>query len=215
MTRLALVSDPHGDLAALRRAIALEHDIGADAIWCLGDLVGDPYPNETVELALSACDVVIAANHDLLAVHRLDEGYVASHGPRIIAIREALTESNRTILISLPDQYVDSDVIATHACLDHPTARIFDGYEAELQLALCDEDVLIVGHSHAPFAYVQPGTWIADPVTVGAVDISPRAVVCPGSVIEVESAPATICLLDLAAGARRPRSPSAPETVCG
>jgi len=87
MTRLALVSDPHGDPAALRRAIALAHDIGADSIWCLGDLVGDPHPNETVELALSACDIVIAGNHDLLAVHRLDEGYVASHGPRTIAIR--------------------------------------------------------------------------------------------------------------------------------
>lgn len=200
MTRLALVSDPHGDLAALRRAIALAHDIGTDAIWCLGDLVGDPYPNETVELALSACDVVIAGNHDLLAAHRLDEGYVASHGPRIIAIREALTESNRTILTSLPDQYVDSRVIATHACLDHPTARICDGYEAELQLALCDEDLLVVGHSHAPFAYVQPGTWITDPIKAGAVDIAPRAVLCPGSVIDVERAPATICLLDLAAG---------------
>ncbi|MGH3030096.1 MAG: metallophosphoesterase family protein [Gaiellaceae bacterium] len=108
MTRLALVSDPHGDLAALRRAIGLANDIGAEAIWCLGDLVGDPCPNETVELALSACDVVIAGNHDLLAVHRLDEGYVVSHGPRIVAIREALTESNRAILTALPDRHVDS-----------------------------------------------------------------------------------------------------------
>jgi putative phosphoesterase len=199
MTRLALLSDPHGDLGALRRAIEFARDVDADAIWCLGDLIGDPHPNETVELALSACDVVIAGNHDLLAARRLDEAYVASHGPRIIAVREALTEPNRATLRSLPEQYVDGRVIATHASLDHPTARILDAHEAELQLALCDEDVLVVGHSHRPFAYVQPGIWIVDPIATGTVEISGRAVVCPGSVIDLANAPATICLLDLAA----------------
>jgi hypothetical protein len=59
--------------------------------------------------------------------------------------------------------------------------------------------VLVVGHSHAPFAYIPPATWIADPITVGTVDITPRAVVCPGSVVDLERVPATICLVDLAA----------------
>lgn len=195
MTRLALLSDPHGDLDALRRGIAHARGLGPDEIWCLGDLVGDRRPNETIELAVEACAVVIAGNHDLLAARRIDEAYVATHR-NIAAIRQRLSIENHAILASLPERHTNAGVVVTHACLDHVTARIVDEYEAELQLALCDEPVLAVGHSHAPFAYLDSGRWIADPLAAGEVVLPARAVICPGSVVAVDDLPATMCTLD-------------------
>jgi predicted phosphodiesterase len=196
---IALLSDPHGDVDALRSAIDHARRLGSEEIWCLGDLVGDGRPNETIELALQACDVVIAGNHDLVVARRLDEAYVATHR-NIADIRRQLSEDNQAILASLPERHANGRVIATHACLDHPTARIVDEYEADLQLALCDERLLAVGHTHSPFAYLDSGRWVADPVAAGTVMLTDRAIICPGSVVAVDRLPATMCLLDTGSG---------------
>jgi len=48
--RIAVVSDIHANLPALRAIIADVTAIGCDAVWCAGDLVGrGPHPNEVVE----------------------------------------------------------------------------------------------------------------------------------------------------------------------
>jgi predicted phosphodiesterase len=167
-----------------------------------GDLVGDERPNETIELAVRACAVVIAGNHDLLAAHRLDEAYEATHR-NIAVIRRQLADESRGILAALPERHANGCVIAIHACLDHPTARIVDEYEADLQLALCDEPVLAVGHTHSPFAYLDSGRWIADPLAAGTVTLAEHAIVCPGSVVAVGGLPATICVLDTSSGTCR------------
>jgi len=48
--RIALISDVHANLPALRAVIEDVTAIGCDAVWCTGDLVGrGPHPNEVVE----------------------------------------------------------------------------------------------------------------------------------------------------------------------
>lgn len=48
--RIAVISDLHANLPALRAVIDDVAAIGCDAIWCTGDLVGrGPHPNEVVE----------------------------------------------------------------------------------------------------------------------------------------------------------------------
>ena len=48
--RIALVSDVHANLPALRAVIQDITAIGCDAVWCAGDLVGrGPHPNEVVD----------------------------------------------------------------------------------------------------------------------------------------------------------------------
>ena len=49
--RLAIISDIHSNLEALTRVLQHVRDEGADAIVCLGDIVGyGPFPNKCVEL---------------------------------------------------------------------------------------------------------------------------------------------------------------------
>ena len=48
--RIAVISDVHANLPALRAVIEDVTAIGCDAVWCAGDLVGrGPHPNEVVE----------------------------------------------------------------------------------------------------------------------------------------------------------------------
>jgi putative phosphoesterase len=48
--RIAVISDVHANLPALKAVIDDVTSIGCDAVWCAGDLVGrGPHPNEVVE----------------------------------------------------------------------------------------------------------------------------------------------------------------------
>jgi len=48
--RIAVISDLHANLPALRAVIEDVTAIGCDAVWCAGDLVGrGPHPNEVVD----------------------------------------------------------------------------------------------------------------------------------------------------------------------
>ncbi|MEX1143077.1 MAG: metallophosphoesterase family protein [Thermoleophilaceae bacterium] len=65
-TRIAILADVHGNLPAFEAVLGDARAEGVDAIWFLGDLVGyGAQPDECVALALEACDVVLAGNHDL------------------------------------------------------------------------------------------------------------------------------------------------------
>ncbi|MBQ7455388.1 MAG: metallophosphoesterase family protein, partial [Clostridia bacterium] len=63
--RIALVADLHGNLPA---TMAVDADIrrrGADAIWCLGDLIGKgPSSAETFDWAMANCSVILRGNWD-------------------------------------------------------------------------------------------------------------------------------------------------------
>jgi predicted phosphodiesterase len=72
-TRIAILSDVHGNLQAFGAVIADARAADVDAIWCLGDLVGyGASPDECVALAQEECDVVLGGNHDLAVVGRIE-----------------------------------------------------------------------------------------------------------------------------------------------
>ncbi len=71
--RIALISDVHGNLPALKTVLADVRETGVDEIWCLGDLIGyGAQPDECVALARESCDVCLIGNHDLVVIDKLD-----------------------------------------------------------------------------------------------------------------------------------------------
>ncbi len=65
----AILSDIHGNLAALEAVLADLAAHGADEIYCLGDLVGyGPNPVECLEIAMQ-WDLVLQGNHDHAMIH--------------------------------------------------------------------------------------------------------------------------------------------------
>src|SRR6516225_1320981 len=60
----AIVSDIHGNLEALQAVLADIENHQAEAIYCLGDVVGyGPNPRECVDLIMQ-CQIVLLGNHD-------------------------------------------------------------------------------------------------------------------------------------------------------
>lgn len=71
--RIAILSDVHGNLPAFGAVVADARAAGVDAVWCLGDLVGyGASPDECVALAQEECALVLAGNHDLAVVGRIE-----------------------------------------------------------------------------------------------------------------------------------------------
>lgn len=65
MDRIAIISDIHANLPALRAVYSDIERRGISRIYCLGDLVGKgPYPAETVDEVRARCEVVLQGNWD-------------------------------------------------------------------------------------------------------------------------------------------------------
>ena len=63
--RIALLADLHANLPAVRAVLQDAAQIGCDAIWCAGDVVGrGPHPNEVVELMRTVDVVTVQGNWD-------------------------------------------------------------------------------------------------------------------------------------------------------
>ena len=65
-TRVAVCTDAHANLPALRAALTAIDRLGVDAIYHTGDLIGiGPYPAECLDLLLRRADArCLMGNHD-------------------------------------------------------------------------------------------------------------------------------------------------------
>lgn len=63
--RIALISDIHGNVAALETVLADIERHSPDEIFCLGDFVGyGPEPRECLEMVRDKCSMVLMGNHE-------------------------------------------------------------------------------------------------------------------------------------------------------
>jgi diadenosine tetraphosphatase ApaH/serine/threonine PP2A family protein phosphatase len=155
--RIAILSDIHSNLEALEAALAASDSLGADAVHCLGDIVGyGASPNECVQLIRERAVVCLAGNHDHAAVNLLDAGGFNEDARRAVSwTAHALTSDSVSYLRALPMTHLVRDVLYVHAAPSEPEAwdyilRIDDArYEFDQATArLC-----FFGHTHRQVAY--------------------------------------------------------------
>lgn len=66
----AIISDIHGNLAALQAVLADMRTYKPDRIICLGDTVGyGPQPNECLKIVREVCSIVLMGNHENAVIH--------------------------------------------------------------------------------------------------------------------------------------------------
>ncbi len=161
--RYAVLSDVHGNRAALDAVLRDATRHRPDAYLCLGDIVGyGPHPNECVERIRALGGPVLAGNHDLAAAGVLDpEAFSPLAREAIEWTAGVLSAEARRWLATLPLRFESPAFLAVHGSprdpveeyiLDLPTAlAIFSAHAFHLCL---------VGHSHVPGAFVldQDGT---------------------------------------------------------
>lgn len=156
--RVAIISDIHANLEALRR---VEAELGSvDAIWCLGDVVGyGPDPSECVDWVRHRCAVVLSGNHDWAAIGKLDpDQFNDAASAAALWTAKQLGAADRAYLESLASRAVENldnrTVTLAHGSPRDPIWEYLSDPEvaaenfAEFSGVLC-----LVGHTHVPMAF--------------------------------------------------------------
>jgi predicted phosphodiesterase len=205
--RVAVVSDIHGNIHALEAVLQALAGEQVDELWCLGDLVGyGPRPNECCAAVAARAAVCLAGNHDLLALGGavLDDDFNPDAAAAGRWTRSVLDEQSRSYLGGLPSR---RDVQGAQLFHGSPRDPVWD-YVLSLEgmadaLAATSAPLVLVGHSHVPFACSAARELAFGPELAGAeVALAGlRWLLNPGSVGQPRDGDprASYLLLDLAA----------------
>ena len=172
--RIVIISDIHGNLAALDALPERDYDV----LWCIGDLVDyGPRPHEVVQQIGERAAVCVRGNHDNAAGFAVDPEcsppYKRLAAETLGYTQQVCTNSDLAYLRSLP-LYREIRVDGTRFYLVHamPSNPLF-GYcpeESDLwsgEVRAVDADVLVVGHTHTPFLRIEGETSILNPGSLG------------------------------------------------
>jgi len=152
--KIALISDIHSNLQALRAALSNIDSRRIDQIYCLGDIVGyGGSPNECVELIRQRASAVVLGNHDQAAIRPSGADYFTKPGKSAAHwTSRTLTDVNRQFLAALPFTSEVGVCTLVHASPEVPPAwQYVDSFDAaSAQFAHFATDLCFIGHTHVP-----------------------------------------------------------------
>jgi predicted phosphodiesterase len=177
--RLAILSDIHANAVALETVLAEIDRRGADALVCLGDIVGyGPDPGPCVEMVRERCAISVMGNHDEAVALRPANPFLPKDGVAAAEMhREQLSADQLSWLANLPLRHEGPGCTFVHAAPSAPAAWLrLDAFATvQAQFAAFETAVCFVGHSHRPAV-------VSDSVGVARVRPGHRYLVNVGSV---------------------------------
>ena len=190
--RLAIISDVHANVDALRAVLADIDDRGERLIVCLGDVVGyNAFPRETLALMRARRIRGVHGDHDLMAL-----GWLPLEGsPQAQAAmrwtRSVLDKDDLDYLAALPATFRPrARTLCVHATLDDTRIVVEEPgafHEAFSQVRSVDGGIrtCFTGHTHvAEVVVVQPWGSVARHTGEGSMRFRPNSFlfINPGSV---------------------------------
>jgi putative phosphoesterase len=170
VTRVAVITDIHANLSALRASLDAIDQIGVEAIYCGGDLVGyGPHPNDVCRRIEQRRIPTIYGNYDYAISREMDDcgcAYVTPHDRELgqQSVRWTLAHTDqrskdfmRELPFDLRFELGSMRVRLVHGSPRKVNEYLFQDKPArtfERIAALSDCDVLVFGHTHKP--------WIGD-----------------------------------------------------
>ncbi len=155
--KIAVISDIHSNLVALRTALSHIKLQQVDRIICLGDAVGyGPRPNECVELLRRNSYICLMGNHDHAVLGLTDTRYFNSYAREAVEwTRSVLTPENLDYLRNLPFFFSENDFLFVHSTPLHPEdwEYIFSENQARDYIKQMKQRICFVGHSHVPMVF--------------------------------------------------------------
>jgi predicted phosphodiesterase len=189
--RYGVLADVHANLHALDAVLETLRGEGAEAYLFAGDVVGyGAFPNECVEIISGLDAVAVAGNHDLIALGALPSNRCFRLARTTLEwTREVLTTDARRYLEQLPrTAEPHRSVLVAHGSVDDPeeytlrpeqAARQLDGLRVERPHV----EILILGHTHRPWAWDRAGGTLEVSGHTTAVDTAARRLLLnPGAV---------------------------------
>jgi predicted phosphodiesterase len=159
--RVAVISDIHGNLAALESVLAALDADPVDAVWCLGDIVGyGPQPNECCDLVRDRSSVTLCGNHDLAVRGTLDLAEFS--GDAAVAARwtQSVIEDDALEWLKglLPLGEAEGVGLFHGSARDPVWEYVLSDESAVATLLMTSEQLVLVGHSHVALQIALRGT---------------------------------------------------------
>lgn len=166
--KIAIISDIHGNLEALKTTLKDIEKRNIDKIICLGDIIAKGvHPKECLELIKNNCEIVLQGNCD---VHfSMEHGNIDKmpeiEQKRIKWCQSLINKKDREYLLQLPlchEFYMSGSLVRLfHATptVNNKAIANTDSIETKYQMFLPSEntksrnvaDVVIYGHIHHPY----------------------------------------------------------------
>jgi putative phosphoesterase len=179
----AVITDIHGNLAALQAALARIEELGIDRVFCGGDLVGyGPHPNEVCAVIAEREILTIYGNYDY-AIARDEEdcgcAYVSPHDRELGQLSVNWTLANtsreskefmRRLPFGLRFPVGGVDVHLVHGSPRKVNEYLFEDKPASLYERLASAEsgpALVFGHTHKPWVREYGGVLFANCGSVG------------------------------------------------
>ena len=166
--KIAIISDIHGNLEALRATLMDIQKRKVDKIICLGDIIArGVHSKKCIELVKANCDIILQGNCDLyFALEHTNMNEIPKlEQKRIIWNQSLINKADRNFLLNLPfsyEFYLSGSLVrlfhATPTSLNKSVLNI-DNIEEKYDLFLASKntisqnnaDVVIYGHIHQPY----------------------------------------------------------------
>ncbi len=164
MMKIAMISDIHGNLEALKTVISDCKKRGVDRIFCLGDIIAKgTHSKECLDLIRDNCDVIIKGNTDDFFPR--DHNYSLLEEDRVNHIKwvvQDLTKEDKKFLLGLPFSYefymsgslvrmfhaTPSEIYNFVAPMDKFSVKRGMFEPSEYTLSNEVADIVIYGHTH-------------------------------------------------------------------
>jgi diadenosine tetraphosphatase ApaH/serine/threonine PP2A family protein phosphatase len=200
--KAAVITDIHANLPALEAVLEQVDKVGAEEIWCLGDVVGyGAEPDACTDLVAERCAICLVGNHDLAVLGALDiSAFSEAAADAVRWTKEKIAERSLEFLRGLEADGERSGFALFHASPRDPVWEyVLSVEQASVNLEVQPEPVALIGHSHVSLFFARPngggsqdtrggqagdgstlelgdGRWLVNPGSVGQPrDSDPRA----------------------------------------
>jgi len=183
--RIAVLSDIHGNLVALRAVLADSAALGITTVIVAGDMVNfGPQPAEVVDLLIARGAQMIRGNHEQDFVARYATEAMPARWstdlPTMCWSMERLGVHRRAVLAALPDRLlIDPRTLVVHGSPRHVRDGVLaatPAEEIEVMFAGDAARLAFVGHTHRVTLRQTPARTVINVGSVGfPMDGDPRA----------------------------------------
>jgi len=153
--RIAIVSDIHANYVALETVLAVAGSF--DQLWNLGDTIGyGPQPNECMADMQRLATMMIAGNHDLACIGKVD---LSDFNPDARQANlwngQQLQDAYREVLAGLPPSCaIDERFLVAHGSPREPVWEyLLTSNQARENFTCFSNQVCLIGHSHIPLVF--------------------------------------------------------------
>lgn len=157
--RYAVIADIHSNLQALQAVLDDIEEMGADRMFCVGDVVGyGADPAECVGILREIEPTIVAGNHDWAVTGRSNiEYFNADAHDSVLWTREQLTQEDIDYLDGMSLVETVGDIVLVHSSTMAP--EHFDYirtlYDVQLTFEHLAGEIAFVGHSHVPVMFTE------------------------------------------------------------